>query len=73
MAPLQRKFKELLLRQIWVRDPSAVIAKYREAVGGDSLDKPPHSDASLSQIIGTILDREDADHSAGRMLRAIEA
>jgi hypothetical protein len=73
MAPLHRKYKQVQLQQAWRRDPSVVIAKYQEAVGGEDLDKPPHSDASLAQIIETILDREDADLSTGRMLRAIAA
>jgi hypothetical protein len=42
------------------------------AVGGD-VSKPLPPDASLAQMIETILEREDADLSTAKMLRAIAA
>ena len=73
MAPLHRKFKQVQLRQAWLRDPTVFVEKYRQAVGDVDLDQPPHSEASIAQMIETILDREDADHSTARMMRAIAA
>ena len=73
MAPLHRKFKQAKLRQTWLRDPAAFVAKYREAIGGDDLDQPPHSEASIGQMIEAILDREDASLSTSQMMRAIAA
>ena len=46
---------------------------YREAVGGDDLNQPPHSDASLAQMIEAILAREDVDLSTTGIMRAIAA
>ncbi|HEY2411595.1 MAG TPA: hypothetical protein VGI40_05110 [Pirellulaceae bacterium] len=73
MAPLHRKFKQVQLRQVWHSDPSTIIAKYREAVHGDDLDKPPHSDATIMQMIETIIDHETADLSTANILRSIAA
>ena len=73
MAPLHRKFKQTQLRQIWNRDPATFLARYREAVGANDLDQPPHSDASLAQMIETILAREDVDLSTTGIMRAIAA
>jgi hypothetical protein len=73
MAPLHRKFKQAKLRQTWLRDPALFVAKYREAVGSDDLDQPPHSEASITQMIETILDHEESEHSTSTMMRAIAA
>jgi hypothetical protein len=73
MAPLHRKFKQMQLRQVWLRDPTVFIAKYCEAVGSDDLDQPPHSEASITQMIESILDREEADLSTTKIMRAIAA
>jgi hypothetical protein len=69
MGPLQRKFKQVQLRQAWLRDPTLVLAKYREAMAGHPLQSP----ASLDQMIEAILDREEADHSTPSVMRAIAA
>jgi hypothetical protein len=73
MAPLHRNFKQTQLRQMWHRDPGGFLARYREAAGTDDLDQPPHADASLAQMIETILDREHADVSTTGIMRAIAA
>jgi hypothetical protein len=73
MAPLHRKYKQVQLRQAWLRDPAAVIAKYLDAVGGDDLDQPKHADVSVAQMIDAIIDREIADLSTSTMMRAIAA
>jgi hypothetical protein len=69
MPPLYRKFKIVQLRQAWARDPSAVLARYREATAGAVLQSGP----SLDEMIETILDREDAEQSTSTMMRAIAA
>jgi len=73
MAPLHRKFKQAKLRQTWLRDPTVFVAKYREAIGSVDLDQPPHSKASIAQMIETILDHEEAEHSTSTLMRAIAA
>ena len=73
MAPLHHKLKRIQLRQLWHSDPAAFVARYREAVGGDDLDRPPHSDASLAQMIQAIIAREDVDLSTTGIMRAIAA
>jgi hypothetical protein len=69
MPPLYRKIKTVQLRQAWLRDPSAVLARYREATAGAVLQPGP----SLDEMIETILDREDAEQLTSTMMRAIAA
>ena len=69
MPPLYRKIKTVQLRQAWLRDPSAVLARYREAAAGAVLQPGP----SLDEMIETILDREDAEQLTSTMMRAIAA
>ena len=52
---------------------ASFVAKYREAIGGDDVDQPPHSEASLDQMIEAILDRDEAELSTSRTMRAIAA
>jgi hypothetical protein len=72
MPPLYRKFKTVQLRQAWLRDPSAVLARYREVTSGAVIRSiqpaPP-----LDEIIETILDREEAEQSTSTMMRALAA
>ena len=72
MPPLYRKIKTVQLRQAWLRDPSAVLARYREAMAGVVIP-PLQPGPSLDQIIQAILDREEAEQSTSTMMQAIAA
>jgi len=69
MPPLYRKIKTVQLRQAWLRDPSTVLARYREATAGAVLQPGP----SLDEMIDAILNREESDQSTSTVMRAIAA
>ena len=72
MPPLYRKIKTVQLRQAWLRDPSTVLVRYREAMAGGVIS-PLQQVPSLDQMIEIILDREEAEQSTSTMMRAIAA
>jgi hypothetical protein len=72
MAPLYRKIKTVRLRQAWLCDPDAILARYGEAMAG-VVNPPLQPDPSLDQMIQAILDAEEADQSTSVVMRAIAA
>jgi hypothetical protein len=72
MPPLYRKIKTIRLRQAWLCDPDAVLARYREALAGVAIS-PLQPDPSLDQMIQAILDAEEAAQSTSMVMRAIAA
>lgn len=72
MPPLYRKIKIVQLRQAWLRDPSEVLARYREATAR-AVIRPLQPGPPLDEMFAAILDHEEAEQSTSTVLRAIAA